>query len=42
MKLYNTVLRQQCMQCRECMCQRRCRQMPIFNCIDVDKLTIPF
>lgn len=42
MKLYNEVLRQQCMQCRRCMCQQRCRQMFNFNCISVDKLTIPF
>ena len=33
----NLALQQQ-MQCRRCMCQQRCRQMLISNCIDEGKV----
>lgn len=38
MKSINLTIQQQ-MQCRQRMCQQRCRQMLISNCIKVDKLT---
>lgn len=39
MGTYFNVNVQQQMQCRQRMCQQRCRQMLISNCIKVDKLT---